>query len=80
MVTGKGPTDAARRASAKTRKAQAVARTADLVRIVIQLREDGIVSSTGIAKALTSRGIPTAKGSGRWQAVQVQRLFAKADA
>ena len=57
--------------------AKAASRTADLLPIVEAIRAEGITSTTGIAKAMNERGIPTARG-GRWQAVQVQRMLRSA--
>jgi hypothetical protein len=37
--------------------------------VVEAIRAEGIISATGIAKALNERGIPTTRG-GRWQAVR----------
>jgi hypothetical protein len=49
------------------------ARAKDLAPLIEAIRAEGIISATGIAKALNERGIPTSRG-GKWQAVQVQRL------
>jgi DNA invertase Pin-like site-specific DNA recombinase len=68
--------DAARIAAAKALKARAQARGADLAPTLAQLRADGITSATGLAKALTERGIPTARGMATWNAAQVQRVLA----
>ncbi|MCJ2077906.1 recombinase family protein [Methylobacterium sp. E-016] len=69
-------TDAAREAGRAAGTARAAARSADLAPVVTELREAGIVSASGIAKALNDREIETPRG-GRWQAVQVQRMLAR---
>lgn len=63
-------------AAAAGRKAKGDAQAARLAPVVASLREDGITTASGIAKALNERGIPTARG-GEWQAVQVQRVLAR---
>jgi DNA invertase Pin-like site-specific DNA recombinase len=63
-----------RQRGAAARRAKAASRTADLLPLIDTIRAEGVTSSTGIAKALNERGIPTARG-GRWQAVQVQRIL-----
>ncbi len=55
--------------------ARAADRSADLAPAITAIRQAGITSASGIAKALNERGIPTARG-GEWQAVQVQRVIA----
>jgi hypothetical protein len=64
-------------ASLRVRKAKAKARAADLLPVIAELRAVGITSATGIARALTERSIPTARGSKRWTTVQVQRVLAR---
>jgi hypothetical protein len=44
---------------------------------VKELQEAGTTSLRAIAAALNERGIPTAAGSGQWQAAQVQRVLAR---
>jgi hypothetical protein len=48
-----------------------------LLLVVDELRGDGIASLQGIAKALTARGIPTARGGTEWTAMQVSRVLAR---
>jgi DNA invertase Pin-like site-specific DNA recombinase len=72
--------DAARAASATKRKAIADSRAADLQPIITDLRDAGVVSLGGIAKALTARGIPTARGGRQWVEVQVSRVLSRLDA
>ena len=66
-----------RQKAAEARQAKSASRTADLLPVIGEIREEGITSATGIAKALNERGIPTTR-SARWQAVQVQRMLRKA--
>lgn len=72
---GKVPTDADRKAAVRARQIRAAARAADLAPVVARFRAEGITSATGLARALTECGIPTARGASRWSAVQVQRLL-----
>src|SRR5581483_10717479 len=50
-------------------------RANDLAPILKQLRASGITSLGRLAKALTERGIPTARGGTKWTAVQVSRVL-----
>lgn len=68
--------DAARQASQAARKARAKARATDLLPVIDEIRACGVTSLSGIADALTSKGIPTAQGRGQWSAVQVSRVLA----
>ncbi len=68
--------------SAKTRakgsavmRAQATTRATDLAPTIAELQTSGITSLRGLAAALNSRGIPTARGSGEWSSVQVRRVL-----
>jgi DNA invertase Pin-like site-specific DNA recombinase len=74
-ANAKAPADAKDK-SLEVRRAKAAQRAGDLSPIISELREAGISSFAGIAKALNERGIPTARG-GEWQAVQVQRVLAR---
>ena len=69
-------TDKARRAAAKTIKAKAGARAADLAPLIAELQAQGATTLRDIAKALNERGIPTARG-GEWSAEQVRQVLAK---
>lgn len=73
-------TDEARKAGTAHRASKATDRARDLAPVIASLREAGITSATGIAKALTERGIPTARGAGEWTTIQVQRVLARLDA
>jgi hypothetical protein len=75
--------DRGARLSAKARAAgraelvkRAKARAADLMPMIGEIRQSGITSLRGIAAALNERGIPTARGEGKWSAVQVARTLA----
>jgi DNA invertase Pin-like site-specific DNA recombinase len=70
-------TELGRQKATEVIRARAAALAADLVPVIQAIRADGITSMTGIAKALNERGIPTARGGGRWQAVQVQRILGR---
>jgi DNA invertase Pin-like site-specific DNA recombinase len=71
-------TDEARQASQAARKAKAKSRAADLMPVINEIRECGVTSLNGIADALTSKGIPTARGGASWSAVQVKRVLGAA--
>lgn len=71
-------TDAVRAAGRASRAAKASSRADDLAPVLAELREAGVSSLGGLAKALNERGIPTARGAqGRWTAVQVSRVLAR---
>ena len=70
--------DQGRATSAASRTAAAKARAADVLPIVEEVRASGVTSLGGIAKALSERGVPTARGGGRWTSEQVRRLLARA--
>ncbi|ABD89191.1 recombinase family protein [Rhodopseudomonas palustris] len=52
-------------------------RAADLAPLLDELRRAGLTSATGLAKELTNRCIPTARGGKGWSALQVIRVIAK---
>jgi DNA invertase Pin-like site-specific DNA recombinase len=68
-------TDEHHRAATLARKARSDLRAAELAPVLQELREGGITSLNAIARALTGKGIPTARGQGKWSPVQVSRLF-----
>jgi DNA invertase Pin-like site-specific DNA recombinase len=68
--------DHAAAAERKTFKARQTA--AAVLPELRELQAAGIVSFSGLARALTARGVPTPGGAGRWQAVQVQRVLDRA--
>lgn len=65
------------KAALMARQDRAEARGVDLAPVLDQLHADGVTSLGGLARALTERGIPTARGSSRWSAVQVQRVLGR---
>ena len=68
---------AARKAGRDAQVARANDRAADLAHIICDLQSTGIVSLSGIARALTERRVPTPRGSTDWSAVQVARTLAR---
>jgi DNA invertase Pin-like site-specific DNA recombinase len=67
----------AREASRKARQTASQARAADLAPVIAELRAAGVTSLGGLARGLTERGIPTARGRVQWTPVQVSRVLAK---
>ncbi|SNT56447.1 Site-specific DNA recombinase [Tardiphaga sp. OK246] len=55
-------------------------RATDLAPLLSQLTAEGITSASAVARALTERGIPTARGGNKWTALQVLRVTARAQA
>jgi len=53
------------------------ARAADLAPIIGELRAAGVTSLGGIARALSERSIPTARGGANWTETQVSRVLAR---
>jgi len=45
------------------------------VRIIEQIRASGVSSLRGVARALTARGVRTARGGSEWTAVQVSNIL-----
>jgi DNA invertase Pin-like site-specific DNA recombinase len=70
---------AARQAGADAMAARSAARADDLKPTINELRSNGITSLTGLAQALTTKGIPTARGGSEWTPVQVRRVLARLD-
>jgi DNA invertase Pin-like site-specific DNA recombinase len=58
------------------RQQKARNRARDLAPVLAEIQAAGITSANGIARELTARDIPTARGATTWTAVQVQRLLA----
>jgi hypothetical protein len=52
-------------------------RAADLFPVIAELKAAGVTSLAGIARALTERNIPTARGSKEWTATQVGRALSR---
>ena len=67
--------DAARSLSLASRKAAAGARALDVAPVIGELRSASVNSLGALAKALTARGIPTAKGATTWSPMQVYRVL-----
>lgn len=59
------------------RTEKANARAADLAPLIDELRAEGAASLKDLAKALTARGVPTARGGRVWSSMQVSRVLAK---
>ncbi|WP_456680038.1 recombinase family protein [Bradyrhizobium sp. USDA 3311] len=71
------PTKRARALAADALKARADSRAADIAPIVAELQAAGRLSLRDIAKGLNEAGIPTARGQGKWSAIQVRRVMAR---
>jgi DNA invertase Pin-like site-specific DNA recombinase len=71
-------TDAARAAGRAVVTNHADAHARDLAPIISEIRKSGASSRRAIAAELNARSIPTARGHGRWSAVQVSRVLARA--
>src|SRR4051812_39930300 len=67
----------AREVSRKARPAALEARAADLAPITAKLQTAGVTSLGGLARELSERGIPTARGGTKWTPVQVSRILAR---
>jgi DNA invertase Pin-like site-specific DNA recombinase len=61
------------RMAAAAKSAKATAR-ADLLPVIAEVRAAGVATLSGIAKALTARGVPTPSGRGAWSPATVMRL------
>ena len=55
--------------------ARARARAVDVVPAITAIQAEGVTSLGGIARALTERGIPTARGGMSWSAMQIKRVL-----
>src|SRR5262245_51443015 len=62
-----------------TRTRRAIERATDLVPILNELKANGILTHSALARALSERGIPTALGRRCWTAVGVARVMARVD-
>ena len=67
----------AREVSRRVRQAQADARAGDVAAIIVELQAAGVQSVAGLARGLSARGIPTARGAAAWSSVQVSRVLAR---
>jgi DNA invertase Pin-like site-specific DNA recombinase len=54
---------------------RATERAADLQPMICDLRQGSVATLAGIARVLSERGIPTARGGPRWTATQVARVL-----
>jgi hypothetical protein len=70
-------TPEARQAGCKAVQARADAFAADIAPIVADIQAGGARSLRAIAAEFNARGIPTATGTGEWQAQQVARVLAR---
>ena len=70
----------ARQAGWTTLSTRANERAEDLAPIISELRAAGLTSLSELAKALTERRIPTARGKTEWTAVQVARVLERVGA
>lgn len=59
-------------------KAKAISRASDILPIIREIQASVITSASGIAVVLNQRGVPIVQGGAWWQAVQVQRVLARA--
>jgi DNA invertase Pin-like site-specific DNA recombinase len=64
-------------ASLEARQARAEARARDLAPTLAAMKAEGITSLREIAKALTARGVPAARGGSNWSPSQVSRVLAR---
>jgi DNA invertase Pin-like site-specific DNA recombinase len=71
---GQRPTRAIRQRAREAVMEKIAARATDLKPTLVALKGQGL-SLRGMARELTTRGIPTARGIGSWSAVQVQRAL-----
>jgi len=69
----------AREAGVEAVVTRSLERARDLKPTIDELRRGGVMSLSGIAEALTAKGIPTARGGVAWSAVQVSRVLARID-
>ena len=72
---GTVPPKIASERSLKARQATGEARAADLEPIITELRAEGVASLNAMARALTEKGVPTARGGSSWTPMQVKRVI-----
>jgi hypothetical protein len=70
-------TDEARAMGRSVLANRATDKAAAYAPVIRELQAAGVTSLGGIARALNERGIPTARGRGTWQAVEVSRMLAR---
>jgi hypothetical protein len=61
--------------SARAVRERADARAADVLPTIRNLQAAGATSLQAIAVGLNAQGIPTARGHGKWRAIQVARTI-----
>ena len=61
----------------ETRRTAAEARARNLAPVLEDLRREGVTSLNGLARALTAKGIPTARGRAAWSGDAVSRVLAR---
>lgn len=74
---GVSPSAKDRLAAVAARRDAADERARDIAPIIEELRESGVTSINGLARALTERGVPTARGSNTWSPTQLSRILAR---
>jgi hypothetical protein len=62
-------------AGRQARRAAAKARALRVAPIVAQLRQDGFTTLSGLARALTDKGVPKVRGGSAWTASGVSRVM-----
>ena len=67
--------EADRKAAVNARAEAAREYAARVLPVIREVQAAGIASLSGIARELTQRGVPTPRGAGAWQAVQVARVL-----
>ncbi len=73
---GQVPSADARRAGQAAIAERVQSRAVDLAPAIADMRANGITSLNAMARELTARGIPTARGAAEWSPVQVRRALA----
>ena len=76
---GVKPTAKMRALSTAALQRRANARAADFAPVIADLQAAGAMSLRAIAEGLNAKKIPTARGSGKWSAVQVARVLQRID-
>ncbi len=71
--------ETARGAGRESQSRRAARRADDLAPLIGRLRAEGVETVSGMATALTERGIPTARGGNQWTATQVCRVLQRLD-
>jgi DNA invertase Pin-like site-specific DNA recombinase len=69
------PSETDRMQAVRARTETARERAGQVLPLVQEIRAAGITSLAGIARELSKRGVPTPRGTGTWQAVQVARVL-----